>query len=105
MHAVLITFRSEASREDLVGPFTDYANAMTGVDGLVSKTWIADGDVVGGFHIFTSSQAADAYLGSEMVAGLTSNPAFSGFEISHYEVLDELSRITGSPTGALTRAG
>ncbi len=104
MHAVLITFRSEASREDLVGPFTDYANAMTGVDGLVSKTWIADGDVVGGFHIFTSRQAADAYLGSEMVAGLTSNPAFSGFEINHYEVLDELSRITGSPTGALAKA-
>jgi hypothetical protein len=59
---------------------------------------------VGGFHIFTSRQAADVYLGSEMVAGLTSNPAFSGFEISHYEVLDELSRITGSPSGALATA-
>ena len=105
MHAVLITFRSEASREDLTGPFTDYANALTGVDGLVSKTWIADGEVVGGFHIFESRQAADVYLGSEMVAGLTSNPAFSGFEISHYEVLEELSRITGSPSGALATAG
>ena len=105
MHAVLITFRSEASMEDLVQPFTDYANAMTTVEGLVSKTWIADGEVLGGFHIFTSRQAADVYLGSEMVAGLTSNPAFSGFEISHYEVLDELSRITGSPNGALARSG
>ncbi len=105
MHAVLITFRSEASREDLIEPFTDYANALTGVDGLVSKTWIADGEVVGGFHIFESRQAADVYLGSEMVAGLTSNPAFSGFEISHYEVLEELSRITGSPSGALAKAG
>ena len=105
MHAVLITFRSEVSKEDLAGPFTEYANAMTGVDGLVSKTWIADGEVRGGFHIFNSRQAADVYLGSEMVAGLTSNPAFSGFEISHYEVLEELSRITGSPSGALARAG
>ena len=105
MHAVLITFRSEVSREDLIGPFTDYANALTGVDGLVSKTWIADGEVIGGFHIFESRQAADVYLGSEMVAGLTSNPAFSGFEISHYEVLEELSRITGSPSGALATAG
>jgi hypothetical protein len=105
MHAVLITFRSEVSKEDLTEPFTEYANAVAGVDGLVSKTWIADGDVLGGFHIFTSRQAADVYLGSEMVAGLTSNPAFSGFEISHYEVLEELSRITGSPAVALTRAG
>ena len=105
MHAVLITFRSEVSKEDLTEPFTEYANAVAGVDGLVSKTWIADGEVLGGFHIFTSRQAADVYLGSEMVAGLTSNLVFSGFEISHYEVLDELSRITGSPSGALAKTG
>ncbi len=105
MHAVLITFRSGASREDLAGPFTDYANALCNVDGLVAKTWIADGEVLGGFHIFTSREAADSYLGSEMVAGLTSNPAFHGFEIRHFEVLDELSRITGSPDVALARAG
>ena len=105
MHAVLITFGSKVSKEDLAEPFTDYANAMTTVEGLVSKTWIADGEVLGGFHIFESRQAADVYLGSEMVAGLTSNPAFSGFEISHYDVLEELSRITGSPSGALARAG
>lgn len=104
MHAVLITFRSEAAREDLAGPFTDYANALTEVVGLVSKTWIADGEVLGGFHIFTSRQAADTYLGSEMVAGLTSNPAFSGFEINHFDVLDELSAITGSPSGVLAGA-
>ena len=105
MHAVLITFRSEAALEDLAGPFTDYADAMREVGGLVSKTWIADGDVLGGFHIFNSRQAADVYLGSEMVAGLTSNPAFNGFEISHYEVLEELSRITWSPSDALAKTG
>lgn len=105
MNAVLITFRSAAAREDLVEPFTDYANALTKVDGLVSKTWIADGDILGGFHVFTSRESADTYLASEMVAGLTSNPAFSGFEIRHFEVLDELSRITGSPTAVLTATG
>jgi len=105
MHAVLITFRSEAALEDLAGPFTDYANAMTEVGGLVSKTWIADGNKVGGFHIFTSRQASEAYLDSEMVASLTTNPAFSGFEIRHFQVLDDLSRITGSPGMALADVG
>ena len=105
MHAVLITFRSEAPLEDLAAPFTDYANAMRDVEGLVSKTWITDGDVLGGCHIFTSREAADTYLASEMVAGLTSNPAFSGFEIRHFQVLDELSRITGSPEVTLVGAG
>jgi len=102
--AQLITFRSETSLDDLAAPFTDYAHALCGVEGLVAKTWITDGDVVGGFHTFTSREAADAYLGSEMVAGLTANPAFSGFEIRHFEVLDDLSRITGSPMRELTGA-
>ena len=104
MHALLITFHSEAGMDDLADPFTDYAKALTKVDGLVSKTWIGDDGVLGGFHIFTSRRAADTYLESEMVAGLTSNPGFHGFEVRHYEVLDELSRITGSPSGPLVGA-
>ena len=105
MHAVLITFRTEVSKDDLVGPFTEYANAMTEVEGLVSKTWIADGEILGGFHIFSSRRDAEVYLASKMVAGLTSNPAFTDFEITHFDVLDELSEITGSPSRVLTGAG
>jgi len=97
MHAVLITFTSGAELADLAGPFTDYAKALRDVEGLVSKTWINDGATVGGFHVFTSRDAAEAYLGSSMVDGLTSNPAFHGFEVRHFQVLDDLSRITGSP--------
>jgi len=100
MHAVLVTFTSSVPLEDLEGPFTDYAKALREVDGLVAKTWIADGSTVGGFHIFTTRPAADAYLGSEMVAGLTANPAFSGFEIRHFDILDRLSAMTGSPAPA-----
>jgi hypothetical protein len=100
MHAVLITFTSAVPVGELAGPFTDYARALRGVDGLVAKTWIRDGETLGGFHIFTSREAAERYLGSEMVAGLTANPGFSGFEIRHYDILDELSAITRSPTPA-----
>ncbi|MEZ5175257.1 MAG: YdhR family protein [Acidimicrobiia bacterium] len=101
MHAVLITFRTDATLEDLVDPFTDYAHAMQGVAGLVSKTWITDGDLVGGFHIFESTAAADDYLDSEMVASLTGNDTFHGFEVRRFDILDELSSITGSPSVAL----
>jgi hypothetical protein len=97
MHAVLITFTSAAPVEELAEPFAEYARALCSVEGLISKTWIRDGDIVGGFHIFTTGVAAEAYLGSEMVAGLTSNPAFSGFAIRHFDTIDELSAITGSP--------
>ncbi len=103
MHAVLITFTSSASLDDLKAPFTDYANAMRGVGGLVSKTWIREGSTLGGFHIFATRTDAEGYLNSQMVAGLTSNPAFSDFQIRHFDVLDELSAITGSPQAALAR--
>jgi hypothetical protein len=67
------------------------------VTGLVAKTWIHDGLTLGGFHIFTSREAADNYLSSDMVAGLTANPAFSDFQIRHFDILAELSAITHSP--------
>ena len=77
MHAVLVTFKSAASTEELADPFREYAEALRAVPGLVSKTWIKDGDTIGGFHVFESRAEAEAYLGGEMVAGLTSNPAFT----------------------------
>lgn len=102
MHAVLITFESTAELDDLKGPFTDYANALHGIAGLVCKTWIRDGSTLGGFHIFASREAAYAYLGSDLAAGLIANEAFSEFQIRHFDVLDEFSAITGSPERLLT---
>jgi len=102
MHAVLITFKSAAGLDDLKGPFTDYANALQAIGGLVSKTWIRDGSTFGGFHIFTSRKTADGYLGSDLAAGLMANEAFSEFEVRHFDVLDALSAMTGSPEKTLS---
>ena len=97
MHAVLITFQWSANLDDLAAPFTAYARALQQVPGLVFKTWIQDGKTLGGFHVFTNRRAADAYLGSEMVAVVTANDAFSGFAIRHFAVRKELSGMTGTP--------
>ena len=96
MHAVLITFQSAAGTDDLAGPFAEYARALTAVPGLVTTTWLQDGATLGGFHLFADRRAAERYLDSELAARLTANPAFSGFAIRHFGVLEELSRITGS---------
>ena len=101
MHAVLITFHSSVSADELVEPFTDYAEQLCSVAGLVEKTWVRDGEILGGFHVFSSRADADRYLGSEMVAGLTSNEAFEDFAITRYDVLDALSSRTGTPTTPL----
>ena len=104
MHAVLITFASSANLDDLVGPFAEYATALQNVEGFVVKTWIQDGATRGGFHIFTDRHAADADLASALVAGLTTNAAFSGFAIRHFAVLEELSYVTGTPRPSATMA-
>ncbi|MEN8113020.1 MAG: YdhR family protein [Actinomycetota bacterium] len=96
MHAVLITFTSDAPVADLVQPFTEYARGLCSIDGLVSKTWIGDGTTLGGFHVFASRSAADAYLASDMAAGLVANPTFHDFEFRHFDIFDELSAITGT---------
>ena len=97
MHAVLITFHSAAGPEELTAPFTDHALALRGVPGLVAKAWLRDGATLGGFHLFTDRAAAERYLDSPLAAGLAAHPAFSRFEIRHFALLDELSRLTGTP--------
>ena len=102
MHAVLITFQSSAEFDSLVRPFTDYAHALATVPGLVTKTWLRDGTTLGGFHLFTGRAVAESYLNSTMVAGITANPAFGEYRIQHFDVLEELSQITGTPQPVAT---
>lgn len=104
MHALLIRFQSTVPIGDLADPFRTYAEALCEVPGLVAKTWIKDGETLGGFHLFTSRAEADSYLGSEMVAGLTGTDGFSDFVVEHFDVLDELSRVTGTPADVLASA-
>ena len=95
MHGTLITFDCAASPEELGGPFGEYAQALVQQPGLVSKAWIRTDRGYGGFHVFTDRSAAEGYLHSDLAAGLQANEAFTNFEITHYEVLDELSMTTG----------
>jgi len=102
MHAVLITFDSSASLDELAQPFKEYAEALCEVPGLISKTWISDGaGRLGGFHVFRHRSNADTYLGGDLAAGLVGNPAFTDFQIDRFEVVEELSVTTGTPTAEL----
>jgi len=106
MHAVLITFRSSAPIEELAQPFKKYAEGLRAVPGLISKTWIDGGEgILGGFHLFANRTDADAYLGSEMAAGLMATPAFEDFRVTRYDVFDELSVVTGTPSRQLAGVG
>lgn len=95
MHALLITFYATDPIDRLAAPFTEYAHALRDVPGLLSKAWIRDGDNLGGFHLFTDRASADAYLSSDLASRLRSTEGFDDFEVRGFEVLDELSALTG----------
>jgi hypothetical protein len=97
MHAVMVTFKSAASLDDFAEPFTAFARALLEMPGLVAKTWVAGESSVGGFYIFTERESAERYFQSELWLGAAENPAFSDFDIRHFDVIDDLSAITGSP--------
>ena len=67
---------------------------LTAVVGLFSKTLIADGSLVGGFHVFDTATAAHDYVGGDLFATVRCNPAFSAFEFRRFDILDDLSAIT-----------
>ena len=61
----------------------------------MSKAWLHDDDTVGGFHLFEDEPSARAYLASDLAAGLRANEGFDDFEVRGFDVLDELSAVTG----------
>lgn len=96
MHGILITFSTATPTIDLKDPFTEFANELEKIDGFISKAWLQESaSVVGGFYLFRDPESADAYLASDMVAGLQGNAAFSDFQVRRFDILDELSAITG----------
>lgn len=95
MHAVMITFESTVPADDLAGPFRQYAVALQDIAGLQTKAWIQDGTTFGGFHVFTDRSSADAYLSSELAAGLMATEGFDNFQVRHFGVIEELDALTG----------
>ena len=107
MHAVFISFRSSANAEDLAEPFLRYANALRDgtIPGFCSKTWLANDELMGGFHLFESREAADRYLDDMFSPNVASNPAFTDIRIERFGVDERMSAITnGLPAGAAVPA-
>ena len=97
MHAVLITFRATGARDISAERLARHAEALQRVPGLVMKTWLRDGDTLGGFHLFATREAAEGYLASDLAQGLLTPSASADCAVRHFAVLDEPSRATGTP--------
>lgn len=92
--AILVTFSSVAEPEELGAIAADFARALVGVDGLLSKTWLEIEGGSGGFYIFRDDAAVDAYVTGPLVAQLRTHPKFSDFNVQRFGVDEKLSACT-----------
>lgn len=95
MYGLLITFETTVPLADLEAPFTAYATALNAMPGLLNKAWLHDGDTLGGFHLFATKEDADGYMASELAQGLMATDGFDNFEARGFDVLGDLSAMTG----------
>ncbi len=96
MHAVLITFRSAVSAEEMAEGNRQFAEALRNgaAPGFVSKTWLSDGATIGGFYLFEDRRVADLYLNGMFAEAVGKDPAFSDIRIERYEVDETFSAMT-----------
>lgn len=98
LHAQLITYQLEGIsleeyQKQMVAPD---APILANVDGLVSKVWLADDEknAYGGFYIWKSKDAMDAFMQSDLVKAVVSRPYVANVSSVDYAVNETASGIT-----------
>jgi hypothetical protein len=97
MQILIINFSLDGmSEQDFANACDELAPAFAEVPGLVSKVWLADRaeGVYGGVYTFDSAQALDAYLQSDLFAGIGATPGLANISVRRYGVLDGPTRVT-----------
>ncbi len=97
MHAIFVLIDSTAKPADIQGPLQEFANALKVRDGLIMKSWITRDGEIGGFYLFTDQTSAERYVAEMLAPAVEAQEPFSNLRVEHFEVLEELSAVTGSP--------
>jgi hypothetical protein len=102
MHVQIISFSLKGiSEEEYRGQVESIAPAFAVLPGLVSKTWLADGETntYGGVYVWQSRAALEGYKETDIYKGLMANPHFENVQVRDFAVLEGPTRITRGPFG------
>ena len=97
MHIQVVNFNLEGiSRTEYETVCNELAEAFAALPGLVSKHWLADekNNTYGGVYIWENREAYDAFVNSELFAGVGSNPALVNISSKDFDVIEAPSRVT-----------
>lgn len=96
-----INFKFHVSSTEYETAVTPLAEPIAAVPGMLWKVWLmneADQEA-GGIYLFEDGKSLDAYLNSEIVAGIVSHPALSDFSVKQFELMSAVSEVTRGPVG------
>ena len=91
MYALHVTFTSTIDAADLRAGKAEFARHLAAVPGFVSKSWLRDGATHGGFYLFRTCEAAEAYLDGPLFGLLRGNAAFRDLAVRGYSVDTEFA--------------
>lgn len=94
-----INFKFHVPRTDYEAAVAPLAEPIANVPGLLWKVWLMNEteQVAGGIYLFEDGQSLDAYLNSEIVAGIVSHPALTDFSVKQFKVMADVSAVTRGP--------
>jgi hypothetical protein len=98
MHAQIITYQlNDISQTEYQKQMVEPdAPILADISGLVSKVWLADEEenTFGGFYLWESKEAMEAFMQSDLVAAVVSRPFVKNVSSVDYTVNEAASKIT-----------
>ena len=84
------------NRSEYEAAASELTTAFSEIPGLKRKHWLAneDNNTFGGVYIFDTKESHDAFVESELYAGVRGNPSFSNFTGKSFENIDSLAKHT-----------
>jgi hypothetical protein len=101
-----INFKFNMSERDYERALAPLAGDIAATPGLIWKVWLMNEEEgeAGGIYLFRDRASLDAYLDGPIVAGVCAHPALSGFSMTRFEVMEDLTAATRGPVRELAFA-
>jgi Putative mono-oxygenase ydhR len=94
-----INFKFSVPREAYEQTVSPMAGDFAAVPGCRWKIWLMNEaeNEAGGIYLFDDEASLSTFLGSPLVAAVTSHPALSDFSVKQFDALEAISKVTRGP--------
>lgn len=97
MQALFVNFKVPGKSLDEVAEMIEpLVPAFSDLPGLLAKIWIADPDTnrYGALYLWRDEESRDAFLASELWAGVQAHPNLANFDVRPFAVIEEFTKQT-----------